>query len=238
MIVADAARWTGRRPWVEIVREATLAALRRNGAGVLAPEDAPWFYAMLAETARRAGLPMPVVVVDPKFTVAAAQAIPPLEMIRFSPRALTFPQVVQASLIAHEMGHFVAGHGMTPDYIGQWLKPVSWVAVAAALALGDLALILAAVIAFILADLALRRFMARIEEEADRQAARLLGSVAALLASAERSRSIPVRWIDRATLWLGGYPLRRPWLDRIAAEEVLADFERVMAPARDTQAMQ
>lgn len=233
VIEADATAWTGRRPWVDVVREATLNILRRKGAGVLAREDAPGLYALLDEMARRAGLPAPMVVVDPTLMAAAALAQPALGMIRLAPRVLSFPQEAQAALIAHEMGHFAAGHCMAPAYVEDLLKPGSWMALAAALALGDVILVVLAVLAFVVSDMALRRHMARIEEEADRHAARLMGSVAALLALEEGKRSNPDTLLNRLTLWVGCYPRRRPWLARMAADEVLADFKRVMASGPD-----
>lgn len=87
------------------------------------------------------------------------------------------------------------------------LRPCGLLTVVAALVLGDLALILAALGALVAADAAMRRFLARVEREADEGAAELLGSVRPLLLR----RQPPRRW-DGLAIWLTGNPARRPWL--------------------------
>lgn len=225
MIVADSVAWTGRRAWADQARDMLIAHMVKRGVGVLDRRGMEPVYAAVDYLAARAGIAPVTLFYDPRaMPWVGAEALPLLHGIALSPKAFAMPPRRLAALLAHEVGHLAAGHGASPHYLATTLRPVSLAAVVAALALGDLALILAAVVAWIAVYLGVLRFTARMEEEADAIAARIVGSVLPLIECERAWRATRTR-MDLANVWALAYPIRRPWLERMAADE-LAELHR------------
>lgn len=218
-LVVDASAWTGHRPIEDLAAE----VLSRLGARPLLREEAPPLYAASDRLAALAGIAPPrLFFVEEMLDGAAAMAGRP-GWVLLTRRVVMAPPRRLLAVLAHEIGHLVEDHSM-PSY-APVLRPGAWVAVAAALALGHPGLVLAAVGALVAVWMAERRFFARSEAEADAVAVRLLGTVEPFLHMRDLKDAPHIRWMQRARAWLEGYPLRRPWLDRMAADE-LADLHR------------
>jgi Zn-dependent protease with chaperone function len=217
-LVVDAAAWTGRA--VSRSADAVLRYLAREGARPLSRQEAPNLYAAADYLARRAGIAPPALFhVEALHPFGGAMALPELWCIVITRPALARPPRELAALLAHEVAHLAAGHAAVP--LAGLMRPAALVAVGIAAALGHVGLILAAVGALVAQDLAFRRRVAAVEREADELAARYLGTVAPLVAIeiAAGLRSRPM--VERIGAWLECYPGRRPWLDRLAAAELV-----------------
>ncbi len=97
--------------------------------------------------------------------------------------------------------------------------------------LGDLELVALTGMSLVLAEIAIRRHLSRQEQEADERATACFGSVAPLLAMhAWAGPAVP--WRVHAQQILNGYPRRRPWLDAMAARELLDMHRGASGPLR------
>jgi hypothetical protein len=132
------------------------------------------------------------------------------------------PPDVLAAILAHEAGHIAAGHLRQRALAWNRLLPLGLVAVAA---IASPWLAAVAALGCVALEVHARRVSRRIEREADEEAARILGSVAPLLLL----RPSPPRRVRRLWYWVMSYPESRPWLDSMAAAELLTLHEAVPA---------
>ncbi len=227
-LVVDSEAWTGRPPLEEA---RALASLAGNGVLPIPRHVVPDLYAVSDHLARSAGIAVPLLLYSPKFGGFSAAAYPRFNWIVLTGRGLSLPPVHLKALLAHEIGHIAARHRMSLGRrcLLSLQRPLSFLALGLSLALDDAFLALATAASFAISETVVRRSYEREEAEADAWAAQLMGSVVPLL---DVHPKVQLWWqrLWRACLH---YPARRPWIDRMAAAELVNLHNYIAAQGRE-----